>query len=102
MKTGNFEWTDDTHTAVRFVECEGGKETIMDLDEINKCIKSPLYFYNKYVMVNGEHVAPLTQEQWDELMVAQELIRQGYVIKRGPHRSDLFRWPNHIDDMKES
>jgi hypothetical protein len=35
-----------------------------DLEEIEKCVNNPLYYYNKYVRLPG-HVE-LTQEQYDQ------------------------------------
>jgi hypothetical protein len=42
MKTGNFEWTDESHTEVRFVEC-GDTDPNKELQDITNWITNEYY-----------------------------------------------------------
>lgn len=69
------------------------KQTIADKllavgqDEIQKCVDSPLYFYNNYVRKEGQ--PELTQEQWDNHVKMIEYQRNNPIKLRNTFKDRI-------------
>jgi hypothetical protein len=49
----------------------------LNLEELERCKRSPAYFYNKYIRINGQKPTPITDKDIEE----SELARASYILK---------------------
>ena len=71
------------------------------MEEIEKC-KNPVYFFNNYVLLNGQKHEPITQEEYDSFIIAIEMRRKQRGLKFRSNYSDRPLTPNECYKPKEN